>query len=902
MLSDLFIRVRAVFRRKAVERELDQEIRFHLEHSIAKHASRGLSNHEAFRQAALDLRGLEQAKEYTRDARGVSLLENTFRDLRYSLRSLRRTPAFTVVAILSLALGIGANSAIFQLLDAIRLRTLPVYSPEQLSEVRVSDMSVVRGSRERTNGLTYPLWEQIRARQQSFSGMFAWADDEINLSPSGQVRPVRALWISGDFFAVLGIHPRLGRLFTRADDYRGCPVAGAVISYPFWQSEFSGSAKAIGSELTLVGHRVPVIGVTPADFFGMDIGRGFQIALPVCAIAPIRGYNVLDAGTEWWLSVFGRAASSTTIQQASQALNQLSPGIFASTLPAHYPAVSVKDYLNLKLSATAAPNGMSELRNDYSRLLWLSLVLAGTVLLIACANLGNLMLARADARASEIAIRLAIGGSHPRIIRQLLVESGLIGMGGALGALLLSQWLAHLLLALFAGEQSAAQIDLRPDWRVFGFMCSLALASCLLFGLLPALRSWSVQAGEALKSRTRTATAAAAALRLRRILIVLQVALSFVLLIGALFFVRNLQSLLSAKTGFEERGLLVADLRFIRSNPGAVSVIPWQKSLLEQVGNVPGVVAVADTVIVPLAGNSWSDRIWRDGADFTAGSEAHWSRISSGYFHTLRIPILAGRDFNAHDDAHAPKVAIVNAAFARQVFHTDNPVGAKFRVEATPSTPEENYQIVGVVGNTKYADIHEPFQPQFYLPLSQDSHPTLSDQLVIRSQLPLSSVRNALARAILRADPEAHFELYDFKELFQESLAPEHLMSKLASGFAVLAMLLSTVGLYGVITYLVVQRKNEIAIRLALGANRRSILGMVLREMLKLLGLGFAAGAALALAAATFSEKLRLGVRANDPANFASAAAILLLAGLLAAYLPAARASRTEPGSALRDE
>ncbi len=335
MLRDVVLRLRSLLRRAAVERELDQELQLHLEREIAKNIGCGMSENEATRMAKMDLGGLEQIKEESRDARGLSFLEPTISDLRYAFRILRKSSSFTTVAVLSLALGVGANTAIFQLIDAIRLRTLPVNNPQNLAEIHVADMSGARGAQQRENAITYPIWEQIQKRQEAFSGVFAWTDTEFNLSPKGEVRSVAGLWVSGDFFKVLGIRPVMGRLFTAGDDYRGCGIPVAVISYAFWQSEFGGSASVIGKKLTISGQSVSVIGVTPPEFFGLDVGHEFQIALPVCSIAQI-AFNALDAGTYWWLSVMGRLKAGSTLEQASAQLNSLSSGIFQTTLPPNY--------------------------------------------------------------------------------------------------------------------------------------------------------------------------------------------------------------------------------------------------------------------------------------------------------------------------------------------------------------------------------------------------------------------------------------------------------------------------------------------------------------------------------------------------------------------------------------
>jgi putative ABC transport system permease protein len=434
--------------------------------------------------------------------------------------------------------------------------------------------------------------------------------------------------VSGGFFDVLGVRPVIGRLFTAKDDYRGCGATGAVIGYSFWQSGFAGSNSVIGKRITINGQPISIIGVTQPGFFGLEVGQEFQVALPICSVVQIQGFNTLDAGTFWWLSVMGRLKPGSTAEQSSAQLASLSAGIFQTSLPPNYPPVSVDNYLHMKLTARSAATGLSGLRDRYSDFLWMLQAIAGTVLLNACANLANLMLARAGTREREIAVRLAIGGSPGRIFRQLLIESALLAAIGAGAALVVAHWLSRGLLALLTSTQTEIPLNLHPDWRLLAFTFGVAGATCLIFGLMPAFRASQSKPAEALKSGSRSLTAGQSTLGWRRALIVSQVALSLVLLIGSLLFIRSLQNLLGADPGFRTDNITVVNLGFARTNPQQLKVLAWQKALLDHVGTIPGVTSVADTNLVPLSGNSWSNRVWMEGQDSREALDRNWSEIS----------------------------------------------------------------------------------------------------------------------------------------------------------------------------------------------------------------------------------------------------------------------------------
>jgi putative ABC transport system permease protein len=825
------------------------------------------------------------------------LEDEMFQDLRYGARMLLKHKSFTVVAVLSLALGIGANTAIFQLLDAVRLRALPVKAPQELAEVRLTTMNGTRGTKSaRFPSVTNPIWEQVRERQQAFSGICAWSSESFNLARGGEVRNARGLLVSGDFFNVLGVQPILGRVFTATDDRRGCGAPGVVISHAFWQREYGGAADIIGRKLTLgFDDTFEIIGVTQPGFSGLEVGRSFDLALPICADRNRR----LDSGADWWLMMTGRLKPGWSLQQATAQLQTLSPSLFESTLPANYPQASVKDYLGFKLEAVSAGSGYSALRQKYEDSLWLLLAIAGLVLLIACANLANLLLARANARGREMSVRQALGASRARLVRQLLIESLLLAIVGAgLGALL-AQSLSRFLVR-FLG--ASVFLDLGMDWRALGFAAALAALTCVAFGLAPAVRATRIEPGAAMKAGARGLTAGRERFGLRRALVVAQVALSLTLLAGALLFTRSLRNLLTVDSGFRHEGVLMTQI-----GVGALRLPPERRQLfrqeaLDRIKAIPGVKAVTDTSLIPLSGGTSSNAVWMDGADPRQKVNTNRSWIGPDYFKALETPLVAGREFNERDTANAPYVAIVNESFARRHLNGANPVGRRFWMEARPTAPETLYEIIGLVKDTKYEKLSDTAGPIMFLSIAQEQRFLPFGQLMIRSDLPQSEITAAVTRALSEINPAITVSFQGFKTMIENSILRERLLATLSGFFGALALLLAGIGLYGILSYSVASRTNEIGIRMALGARSRNVRWLILREALLLLLAGAAVGAPLIVAVTRLAETLLYGLTPTDPVSLGLATLLLFAVALLAGYLPARRATKVDPLIALRSE
>ncbi len=883
--------------------DLRDEIKTHLEMATADRVDRGASREDAAAAAHRELGNISQIQEATRDVWGWRGPERLAQDLRYALRTFRRNPAFAIVAILSLALGIGANTALFQVVDAVRLRPLPVADPGGLYEVRLTDTDGARGSFQTWRpSVTFPIWRELQARQQAFADLFAWGTDTLNLTSGGEMRSAHGLWVSGQFFGSLGVRPVIGRMLGPDDDRPGCP-ARSVLSHAFWQRAYGGDPSIVGRTLTLGDRPTEVIGVAPQAFFGLEVGRSFDVALPLCAdpIFSDDGAGRLEAGTVWWLSVFGRLKPGWTPDRASAHLSTISPDLFKTVLPANYPTVSVPRFLGFTLAAFPAATGLSSLRETYESPLWLLLAIAALVLFIACANLTNLLLARATARAREIAIRLSVGASRGRVIRQLLTESLLLAAIGAVFGVLLARTLSDSLVAFLNTGSSTVTLALGLDWRVLGFATALATATCVLFGLAPAVKGTRVHAGLTMQSPGRGTTATRQSVGLRQTLVVVQIALSLALLFGSLLFARTLRNVMMVDPGFRSDGVVVSGLNFRRLGLPPERRHEFRRQIVDRVRSLPGIQSAATISIFPLSGDASGNDFWPEG-DRARQFNAFVNGAGKGYFDTMGIPIVAGRDFDERDTVSSHAVAIVDEAFAAALPRGRSVVGSRITRESTPSTPERTYEIVGVVRRSKYMELKEHDHPVVFFADTQSARPSAYAQLAVRSSLPAAAVTAQITRALGEIDRRIGVTYTVLTTQIRDTLVRERMLAALSGGFGILAAILTVVGLYGLIAYSVSRRTSEIGVRMALGATRADIARLMLRETSVLLVIGIVLGVIVALTGARAASALLFGVRPSDPVTLAAAAAVLAVIAFAASVVPARRATRIEPVVALRVE
>jgi len=826
-------------------------------------------------------------------------LESVWLDVKFGARSLRKSPVFTTVALLSLALGIGANAAIYQLLDVVWLRSLPVRNPSEIVEVRtIPGKNLTGGFQGPRPRLTNPIWEQLRDRQTSLTDFFAMGSMSFELSTGGESRVAPGMFVSGNYFHTLEAKAAVGRLLGQADDQRGCSGA-AVLGNAFWRREFGGAADVTNRTIRLDGAVIPIAGVVDSRFMGIDVGRRIDVFVPICARPLIKKANpALDVRDAWWLSAFGRLKPGVTLEQAGAELAAKSRTILESTLPPRYAPEDTKGYLENGFVAIPASSGVSVLGSRYGTSLTLLLAIAGLVFLIACANLANLMLARASGRAREIAVRLAIGASRMRLFRQLIAESLLLAIVGALAGTGLALMLSRVLVMLLTSDGSPWALNLGIDWRLIGFSSALAAIACILFGLAPAIRATKAAPGSVLLGG-RGVTADRQRVGIRRVLVAGQVAVSVVLVVGALLFVGTLRNLATVDNGFSDAGVLVVDLDLRPAGIALDAQVNYQDQMTERLSQVLGVRAAGSAAITPISGSGWNEWLIVDGKEQPGNPDAN--RVSPGFFDALQIRLIAGRNFDTRDRADSPRVAIINQAFKDKYLGAGNPLGRQFKIRVGPGQPDPFYEVVGVVANTKYRNLREQLGPQMFFPATQETDPSPFQTVILRTDGSVEDLRVAVGNAIKTVNPALIVDYTVMSTQVGNSLLRERLMAALSSGFAVLAIILAAVGLYGLMAYGVARRRNEIGIRMALGATRRQVVSMVLGETFWVVAIGLSIGTVGAYFAAKSAAALLYGMTGSGVLFLVLGSLVLAVIAGLASVIPASRAARMNPTTALRE-
>lgn len=902
MLNDLRFRLRALFRRDAMESEADVELRFHFEKQVEKYVNAGLTREEAQRRTRLEFGGNEQIKEECRDARGVSLIETLWQDIRYGVRILSRTPVITGVAILSLALGIGANTAIFSLIDTVMLRMLPVEKPQELVQLRIRDPQ--GKSNEGNPTFSNPLWEELRNRQDVFSGIFAWQVNQFDLAQGGLVHEANGLFASGDYFRTLGVRPAAGRLITTADDRRGC-AGVAVLSYGFWQEHFGGAQSAVGSTISLDKHVFEVVGVAAPGFFGVDVGNKFDVAIPICAAAIFDGPGSrLDRGSWWWLRVVGRAKPGLSTEQLNARLAVLSPQIFTSVVPKNYDSKDQKEFVKQWFTTAPAATGVSYLRQQFDDPLNILMGVVGLVLLIACANIASLMLARAAARHREIAVRKALGASRARLIRQLLTECVLLSAAGALLGIVFARWGTALLVRFISTGQNQVFLDLSFDWRVLSFTAAVAVSTGLLFGVLPAFRSTRVSLTSAMKGSVTAKSESHARFRPGIWIVASQVGLSLVLLVASGLFLRSLVKLTTMDVGFDRNNVLLVHANLHNAQIPVEQQAAMFDAIETRLRALPGVVSASRSVMTPVSDYVWNNILQVDEPNAPTGEAAiaYFNFVSPAYLETMRTPILAGRSLNEGDTATSQLVAVVNETLARKFFRKGDALGNHFKAEPEPGKPNPPILIVGIAKDAKYESLREAAHPTAYFPITQITEHAEEQVFEVRTAMRPSVLIPPVQEAVGGVSKTIPLEFHTLAEQVNDSLVQERLLATLSTFFSVLALVLAMIGLYGALSYLVTQRQPEFGIRMALGAPRISILGLVMRDVAIVLVAGTVVGIGISAATVGLLQKMLFGLAPRDTFTFVASVGVLAAVAIIAGYIPARRATRIDPMAALRYE
>lgn len=878
----IWLRAKALVHRRRLERDLDDELAFHLAMRAQNYGADPAAHTKASRQFG----NATRIRETCRELWTFAPLETLWQDLRYAGRTLARTPAFSIVAVVSLALGIGANTALFSLMDVMLLRALPVKNPQELVEfIRAHPGGSMMGN------LPYPVFEYFRHDNNVLSDVFAIGESSPVFRGGGRSDRVTAHEVSGAFFPSLGVQALMGRTIWPDDDRTGAANRVAVISYAFWSRRFGSSPSALGASVRLSGELFTVIGIMPPEFFGVDRGRVPDLWVPL-AVDP-------DPGEVW---VLGRLRPGVSVPRARA---QLEP-LFHRALESLWndmkqePMRERKAFLSQRLLVNRATDGTSGVRWTYwngSNTLKILIGLTGLVLLIACANLANLLTARSAARSREISIRLALGAGRWRLVRQLLTENLLLAFaGGALG-LLVAAWGHLLLLGYLVRDPLSVALDFQLDPRLLGFGFALSVATGLLFGLMPAVRATRADTSGSLHGADRKRGTSHTPLA--KGLLVLQIGLSIVLLIGAGLFARSLRNLGAADLGLARENLLLIDVRPSGKTPQA-----WHQfwtELNRRLSAMPGVRSVALAGDAVFGNGGWNQDVWIERPGQPA-QDAHiaMNLVGPGFFATAGIPILSGREFGEQDRENTPLVAVVNLTFARQFFGNENPIGKRFGDHGEAS--RGRYEIVGVVGDAKYGSVREQHQPMVFHPMWQE--PTRGSCVVhIRSASEPNALAPSIRREIQAIDSEALIsDIRTMPQVIQSQLREDRMFATLASFFALLALVLGAIGIYGIVAYRVAQRTAEIGIRMALGAQRSEVLWLVMRETLVLLAIGIAVGVPAALATARLIKSQLFALNSSDPLTITCAIVAVFAAGALAAFLPAQRATSVEPMLALQSD
>jgi predicted permease len=882
--------------RKRMMEDLDQDIRDHLERETQDNVERGMPAEEARYAALRKFGNVTRVKEDTWEVWSFVWLEQLWQDVRFGLRTLRKSPGFTSVAVITLALGIGANATMFSLADALLFRPFPVAEPGRL----VALMRQMVDRPDYYSSFSHPDYEDFREQTQVLSGLAAFDSVRVSMTVNGEATRIEGEIVSGNYFSVLGVKPALGRTFVPEEDQTAGAHPVIVASDDFWRHRLHSDHEIIGKSLTLNGRSFTVIGVAPAGFRGLSVGFSPAFWVPLAMHDQVMPSFTTDEGRPLfyvrgcdWLGVVGRLAAGRTVGEA-EAEAKILAGREAATYPQE------------RRGWTVVVSPLNEVRlmpwnADMTGLMGLLMAVVALVLLIACSNVAGLLLARASARRMEIGVRTGLGASRSRLIRQLLTESLMLSLLGGAGALVLALFAIRLLTTFELPGINMTALGLGLDWRVLSFALVLAVVTAIIFGVIPALQTSKADVAETLKGSCRAAGASKA--RLRQGLVVSQIALSLLLLVASGLLIRTLRNLLEMELGFDARNLQLMSVDLGIEGYTATRARQFYQQVLERVKDSPGVRSACWAATAPLGGWHMADDIVLEnsGLDRDRRVNVDINYVSCGFFSTLGIPIVAGRGFTAQDRGQTPRVAVVSESTARRLWPGENPLGQHFWMHARGSQP--GLEVIGVVKDGKYYNSWRKnySTPFVFLPFDQAFQP--QGTLLVKGKGGMGSLGTSIRREVQGLDPNLPvFDIKSFQQQFGEGLLLQRLGTALVGAFGALALALAAVGLFGLIAFSVGQRTHEIGIRMALGAQRHEVINLVLRQGFVLAAVGVAGGLAGALGLTRLIASLLYGETPADPLTFALATLTLAGVAFLACYIPARRATKVDPMAALRYE
>jgi predicted permease len=892
LLRNITSGLRSLFRKEQVDRELEEELRAYQEMAAAETMKNGMSRKEALRAVRLERGSLEVSKEIVRSGGWEFFVETCWQDLRYGLRVLRKWPGFTAVAVLTLALGIGANTAIFSLLDALVFRDASVPHPEQIVRFGVHTPD------DPSTEVSLPMFKEFSRSQKIFAATFGlWGDIIASVEINGAFSQADLVAVTGNYYSELGALPEIGRLIAPQDVNLDTTETTqvAVLDYGFWQRHYGGTRDVIGKTIKIEDVPFVIIGVIREGFKGLSAEAAPEIVIPLTAEPLV--YPSSDV-TWSWFGAMARLKPGVRLEQAQAQLEALWPEIQKEQTPTNGTPAELARYRSLTVKVESREKGGSYVRTHFANPLYVLFAIAGLVLLLACVNLASLMLARSSSRSHEMAVRVALGAGHVRIVRQMLTESVMLSLAGTVAGFGFAHWTSHALSDFILGQiySIPAQLNLAPDWRILGFTAGIAIFTGVLFGLAPAFRATREDPNAALQHSSRTLGRGTG---LGARLIVLQVALSVVLLMGAGLFVRTLKELREANPGFRTHSLLDVG---ISPKPNAyknLDLVSYYHQLTDRIAALPGVDSAGMVRTGPGNILEWTENMRIAGTD-TEGFTADFAMVMPGAFRALGMALLSGRTFDWQDDDHAAHVAIVSKNLAEKLFPSGNAIGRHIDVTSDPKW--QNLEVIGVVSDASLYDIRKDRPPTLYVPCTQYREFMKWPTLLVQTSMPPAAIAGALRQTVESLGHEYIVSIKSVEQNIDRSILQERITAILSAFFGALALLLAAIGLYGLMAYAVTQRTREIGIRMALGAKRSSVLKAVLRETLVLVGAGVAIGLPCALAATRLIAHMLYGLSPNDPVTLGCAVGALLAVGLLAGYLPARRAMKVDPLVALRYE